>query len=64
MEGYCMKCKTKREILEAQASFNAAGAPVTKGKCGVCGTTMYRIGRTEAHEGMQKPEKTDRQHQG
>src|SRR5512135_2699388 len=55
-----MKCKTKRKIVNPQASFNAAGAPVTRGTCGVCGTTLYRIGRTEAHEGMVKPEKVNR----
>src|SRR5512136_238073 len=55
-----MKCKTKREIVNPQASFNAAGAPITRGTCGVCGTTLYRIGRTEAHEGLVKPEKVDR----
>ena len=60
MEAYCMKCKTKREIVDPQASFNAVGAPVTRGTCGVCGTTLYRIGRTEAHEGMVKPEKVDK----
>ena len=49
MEAYCMKCKTKREIVNPIASFNAAGAPVTRGTCGVCGTTLYRIGRTEGH---------------
>jgi DNA topoisomerase-1 len=61
MEAYCMKCKTKREVSEPQATFNKAGAPVTRGKCPVCGTAMFRTGRTEAHEGMvapkaQKPE--------
>jgi DNA topoisomerase-1 len=52
-----MKCKTKREIVGPQASFNAAGAPVTRGTCGVCGTALYRTGKTPAHEGMVKPEK-------
>ncbi len=60
MEAYCMKCKTKREIVDPQASFNAAGAPVTRGTCGVCGTTLYRIGKTPAHEGMTKPEKVNK----
>src|SRR5512136_2579686 len=55
-----MKCKTKREIVNPQASFNAAGAPITRGTCGVCGTTLYRIGRTAAHEGLVKPEKVNR----
>jgi DNA topoisomerase-1 len=55
-----MKCKTKREIVDPKASFNAAGAPITRGTCGICGTTLYRIGKTDAHEGMVKPEKVDR----
>lgn len=55
MEAYCMKCKTKREMAEAQPTFNAAGAPVTRGVCPVCGTAMYRTGRTEAHEGLSAP---------
>ncbi len=57
MEAYCVKCKTKREVQEAQAEFNATGAPVTRGRCGVCGTTLYRIGRTPAHEGMEAPQR-------
>lgn len=57
MEAYCMKCKTKREIQEPVAGFNKASAPVTKGTCAVCGTTLYRIGRTPAHEGMLAPKK-------
>ena len=52
MEAYCVKCKTKREIQNPVAQFNATGAPVTTGVCGVCGTKLFRIGRTEAHEGM------------
>jgi DNA topoisomerase I len=57
MEAYCMKCKTKREINDPVAAFNTAGAPVTKGTCGTCGTKLFRIGRTDAHEGMVKPER-------
>ncbi len=60
MEAYCMKCKTKREILEAEATFNRASAPVTRGKCPECGTAMYRTGRTEAHAGLTPPEKVEK----
>ncbi|HZK61448.1 MAG TPA: DUF5679 domain-containing protein, partial [Anaerovoracaceae bacterium] len=55
MEAYCVKCRTKREIKEPIAGFNKVGAPVTKGTCPVCGTTMYRTGRTEFHEGLTPP---------
>jgi DNA topoisomerase-1 len=57
VEAYCVKCKQKREILNPEAGFNAIGAAFTKGKCGVCGTTLYRIGRTPAHEGMTPPDR-------
>lgn len=56
MKAYCVKCREKRQIKEPLAAYNAAGAPVTKGKCEVCGTKVYRMGRTEAHEGLPKPE--------
>jgi len=58
MEAYCMKCKSKREIKDPVAAFNANASPVTTGVCPECGTKMYRMGKTEAHEGMEVPPKT------
>ena len=55
MEAYCMKCKTKREMNDPVPSFNARSSPVTTGVCSVCGTKLYRMGRTDAHEGMEAP---------
>jgi DNA topoisomerase-1 len=43
--------------MEPEATFNAASAPVTRGICPVCGTKLYRTGRTPEHEGMQAPKK-------
>ena len=60
MEAYCVKCKTKREMNEAQAEYTASGTPGTRGKCPICGTTLYRMGATPAHEGLPKPEATAR----
>lgn len=45
MEAYCMKCKTKREMVEPEGVTMANGRPATKGKCSVCGTGMYKIGK-------------------
>ncbi len=61
MEAYCMKCKTKREMQDPVASFNAKASPVTIGVCSVCGTKLYRMGRTEAHEGLTLPPKPEKQ---
>jgi len=55
LEAYCVKCKEKREIAEPSAEFNALGTPVTRGKCPVCGTTMYRTGETPAHANLERP---------
>lgn len=56
MEAYCVKCKEKREVENPQPAFNRGGTPITRGTCGVCGTTMIRTGRTLAHEGMKADE--------
>ncbi|HBX68906.1 MAG TPA: type I DNA topoisomerase [Chloroflexi bacterium] len=60
MEAYCMKCKVKREIKEAQAVFTATGTPATQGSCPECGTKLFRMGRTEAHDGLTPPEVASR----
>ncbi|MFZ5856038.1 MAG: type I DNA topoisomerase [Chloroflexota bacterium] len=52
-----MKCKTKQEMKDPQAGFNAKGSPVTIGVCPVCGTKLYRMGRTDAHASLTPPEK-------
>ena len=56
MQAYCVKCKEKREIKNAEAVFTSTGTPATRGECPECGTGLYRMGRTDAHEGMVPPE--------
>ena len=43
-EAYCVKCREKREIKDAQQVTMQNGRPATKGVCPVCGTAMFRIG--------------------
>ena len=45
MEGYCMKCKTKREIQNAESITMKNGKPATQGVCPVCGTKIFKIGK-------------------
>jgi len=56
LQAYCVKCKTKREMLDPRPEFTATGTPGTRGVCPVCGTGMYRMGKTPAHEGLTPPE--------
>jgi DNA topoisomerase-1 len=60
MEAYCMKCKTKREIKDPVAGFNAKSSAVTTGICPVCGTKLFRMGKTEAHAGLIPPPKPEK----
>jgi hypothetical protein len=42
-EGYCVKCKAKREMIDVKQVKMANGRPALKGKCPVCGTGMFKI---------------------
>ena len=56
VQAYCVKCKTKRDIKNPEPVFTETGTPATRGVCPVCGTKLYRMGRTPAHEGLTPPE--------
>lgn len=60
MEAYCVRCKIKREIQNPEAGFTVTGTPITRGVCAVCGTKLARMGITDAHAGLEKPEKVAR----
>ena len=60
MKAYCVKCKEKQEIVSPVPEFTSTGTPATRGICSVCGTGVYRMGKTESHQGMTPPENTKR----
>lgn len=60
LQAYCVKCKTKRDMNEPQAVYTKTGAPATKGVCPECGTNLFRMGETPAHEHVPKPEKVEK----
>jgi len=43
IQGYCVKCRQKRDITDGQEVTMKNGRKALKGKCGTCGTGMYRI---------------------
>jgi uncharacterized Zn finger protein (UPF0148 family) len=42
-EGYCVKCKAKKEIAEGVEEVMKNGRKAIKGKCPTCGTVMFKI---------------------
>jgi DNA topoisomerase-1 len=45
---------------DPQPVFTSSGAPATRGICPECGTTLFRMGKTEAHAGMTPPPPEER----
>jgi RNase P subunit RPR2 len=43
-EGYCVKCKAKKEMKDAVAITMKNGRPATQGICPSCGTKIFKIG--------------------
>ncbi|MCD6289220.1 MAG: type I DNA topoisomerase [Anaerolineae bacterium] len=56
LEAYCMKCRAKREIVDPEPVFTANGRPATRGRCPVCGATLFRMGETPAHADLERPD--------
>jgi DNA-directed RNA polymerase subunit RPC12/RpoP len=44
MEGYCVKCKAKREIQNPKQVTMKNGKPAAQGTCPTCGTKIFKIG--------------------
>jgi len=42
-EAYCVKCKTKRHMLDTYQVLAKNGTPMMKGTCPVCSTGMNKI---------------------
>ena len=42
-EGYCVKCKAKKEIVNGVEETMKNGRRAMKGKCPTCGTNMFKI---------------------
>ena len=44
VDGWCMKCKAKREMKDVTKVTMKNGRPAMKGLCSKCGTKMFKIG--------------------
>ncbi len=56
IEAYCVSCKDTVEIEEPLAVWTRRGQPATRGTCPVCGTNVFRMGRTHLHANQKAPD--------
>ncbi|PKH47560.1 hypothetical protein CVH13_00431 [Dehalococcoides mccartyi] len=45
MQGYCMKCRAKKEMKNTKQITMKNGCPATQGVCPDCATKMFKIGK-------------------
>jgi RNase P subunit RPR2 len=43
VDAYCVKCKAKSEIKDAQDVVMKNGRPAVTGTCSACGTKVFKI---------------------
>ena len=64
-EGYCVKCKSKKEIADAVEEVMKNGRRAIKGRCPTCGTVMFKIlggkGSPAAVEVKEAPQETPKE---
>lgn len=56
IEAYCMTCREKTPMENPQAIWTRRGAPGTRGTCSICGTTVFLMGKTDAHSKSKRPD--------
>ena len=44
MKGYCLKCRTKQDMIDHMAVTVKGGRQATQGHCAVCNTKITRFG--------------------
>ena len=55
-EGYCVKCKAKKEISNGVEETMKNGRKAIKGKCPTCGAVMFKIlGKSAAAPAASNP---------
>lgn len=59
MQGYCLKCREKRDIQDPQEVTLKNGRPATQGTCPVCGTKITVIGGAKAAQKVEQSDKSD-----
>jgi len=56
IEAYCVRCKQVVLMSDPAPVWTRRGTPGTRGQCSICGTTIFRMGKTEAHDRLAKPD--------
>jgi len=59
VEGYCLKCREKREMKDPQEVTLKNGRQARQGTCSVCGTKITVMGGAKTAEKTAESDKSD-----
>jgi TIR domain/Domain of unknown function (DUF5679) len=60
IEAYCVHCRETVEMEDPVAVWTRRGMPATRGDCPICGGTVFRMGKSSAHDHQDMPESAPR----
>ncbi len=60
VEAYCVHCRETVEMDNPVAVWTRRGMPATRGDCPICGGTVFRMGKSSAHDQADMPEAAPR----
>jgi hypothetical protein len=55
IEAYCVRCRKMVDAGDPEPVWTSKGTPGIRGTCPECGTTVFRMGKTAAHDGLTRP---------
>ena len=55
IEAYCVRDRQTVEMEEPEPVWTRRGMPATRGICPECGGTVFRMGKSEAHDDLKRP---------
>lgn len=56
VEAYCVRCRDTVEMDNPLAVWTRRGLPATRGECPTCGGTVFRMGKSAAHQQLDAPD--------
>ncbi len=55
IEAYCVRCRETVLVENPLAVWTRKGMPATRGECPICAGTVFRMGKTDAHQRSERP---------
>ena len=55
MIGYCLKCRTKQDMMDNVSVTIKGGRRAVQGRCAVCGTKIMRFGASDQGRSADSP---------